>query len=291
WDGDVNIGSRERFLAHFLSQEKLHRWQYELMNLKQGNEKKLANRVDAGGIPDIFKVRMFLSGLNNELATLVAIQNLVNLDAAITQAKTSSSMTVLLVDTCTGIKFISPRANEILANYQDYKVEFKIEKRGTIVQGLDLYDEKGNFVESLKPAKGTDSLSNIEYGAWTYVKLEVPSSIPLPARFKLKVLATTKDDLPCSKFRNDADHKEFHAHSVVLYSRSSYFHRSGGFIFENDWSDSTGTNNFLFSIKIDEYTYEPNIIRDNDKNRFYHSFIEAFKSSNGFKDCSGKFFL
>ncbi|CAG8750480.1 15454_t:CDS:1, partial [Funneliformis mosseae] len=79
------------------SVEELHRWQYELMNLKQGNEKvetyasrfkKLANRVDAGGIPNAFKVRMFLSGLNKELATLVAIQNPVNLDVAITQAKT-----------------------------------------------------------------------------------------------------------------------------------------------------------------------------------------------------------
>ncbi|CAG8752838.1 4544_t:CDS:2, partial [Funneliformis mosseae] len=35
--------------------------------------KKLANRVDVGVIPDIFKVRKFLSGLNKELATLVAI--------------------------------------------------------------------------------------------------------------------------------------------------------------------------------------------------------------------------
>ena len=65
WDGDANAGFRERFLARFSSQEKLHRWQYELMNLKQGNEKvetyaskfkKLANRVGAGGIPDAFKV-------------------------------------------------------------------------------------------------------------------------------------------------------------------------------------------------------------------------------------------
>ncbi|CAG8716854.1 1323_t:CDS:1, partial [Funneliformis mosseae] len=50
--------------------------------------KKLANRVDAGGIPDAFKIRIFLSGLNKELATLVTIQNPANLDAAITQAKT-----------------------------------------------------------------------------------------------------------------------------------------------------------------------------------------------------------
>ncbi|CAG8708776.1 14417_t:CDS:1, partial [Funneliformis mosseae] len=93
WDRDANTGFRERFLACFSSQEKLHRWQYELMNLKQINKKvetyasrfkKLANRVDAGGIPDAFKVRMFLSGLNKELATLVAIQNSANLDAAIT---------------------------------------------------------------------------------------------------------------------------------------------------------------------------------------------------------------
>ncbi|CAI2191433.1 1510_t:CDS:1, partial [Funneliformis geosporum] len=28
--------------------------------------KKLANRVDARGIPDAFKVRMFLNGLNKE---------------------------------------------------------------------------------------------------------------------------------------------------------------------------------------------------------------------------------
>ncbi|CAG8742235.1 10047_t:CDS:1, partial [Funneliformis mosseae] len=64
-DGDANTGFKERFLARFSSQEKLHRWQYELMNLKQGNEKvetyasrfkKLANRVDAGGIPDAFKI-------------------------------------------------------------------------------------------------------------------------------------------------------------------------------------------------------------------------------------------
>ncbi|CAG8476009.1 17556_t:CDS:2 [Funneliformis caledonium] len=103
-------------------------------------------------------------------------------------------------NTWIGIEFISPRAGEILANYQDYKVEFKIEKSGIIVLGLDLYDEKGNFVESLKPAKGADSLSNIEYEAWAYVKLEVPLSITLPARFKLKVLATTKYDLLCSKF-------------------------------------------------------------------------------------------
>src|SRR3954454_758483 len=67
------------------------------MNLKQGNEKgetyaskfkKLANRVNAGGIPDAFKGRMVLSGLNKELVTLVAIQNPVDLDTAITQAKT-----------------------------------------------------------------------------------------------------------------------------------------------------------------------------------------------------------
>ncbi|CAG8747412.1 15433_t:CDS:1, partial [Funneliformis mosseae] len=34
WDGDVNTGFRKRFLARFSSQEKLHRWQYELINLK-----------------------------------------------------------------------------------------------------------------------------------------------------------------------------------------------------------------------------------------------------------------
>ncbi|CAI2188645.1 18327_t:CDS:1, partial [Funneliformis geosporum] len=49
---------------------------------------KLASRGDAGGIPDAFKVRMFLNGLNKELATLVAIQNPNTLDAAITKAKT-----------------------------------------------------------------------------------------------------------------------------------------------------------------------------------------------------------
>ena len=96
WDGDANTGFRERFLARFSSQEKLHRWQYKLMNLKQGNEKvetyaskfkKLANRVGAGGIPDAFKVRIFLSGLNKELSILITIQNPADLDAAITQAK------------------------------------------------------------------------------------------------------------------------------------------------------------------------------------------------------------
>ncbi|CAG8718765.1 5068_t:CDS:2, partial [Funneliformis mosseae] len=46
------------------------------------------SRVDAGGIPDAFKVQMFLSELNKELATLVAIQNPANLDTTITQAKT-----------------------------------------------------------------------------------------------------------------------------------------------------------------------------------------------------------
>ncbi|CAI2177228.1 11411_t:CDS:1 [Funneliformis geosporum] len=68
-------------------------------------------------------------------------------------------------------------------------------------------------------------------------------------------------------------------------------YRSGGYIHENDWNDTTGTKNFLFSIKIDDDTYEPMIIRNSDKNRFYHSFIEAFKSSMGFKeDGSGKFY-
>ena len=34
WDGHNDTRFRERFLARFLSQEKLHMWQYELMNLK-----------------------------------------------------------------------------------------------------------------------------------------------------------------------------------------------------------------------------------------------------------------
>ncbi|CAI2199064.1 14893_t:CDS:1, partial [Funneliformis geosporum] len=64
WDGHINTGFRERFLTRFSFQEKLHMWQYELMNLKQGRDKvetyasrfkKLASRVDAGGIPDAFK--------------------------------------------------------------------------------------------------------------------------------------------------------------------------------------------------------------------------------------------
>ncbi|CAI2201971.1 2295_t:CDS:2, partial [Funneliformis geosporum] len=55
WDGHANTRFRERFLARFSSQEKF---------------KKLASRVDAGGIPEAFKVRMFLNGLNKELATL-----------------------------------------------------------------------------------------------------------------------------------------------------------------------------------------------------------------------------
>ncbi|CAI2191871.1 261_t:CDS:2, partial [Funneliformis geosporum] len=89
-----NLSDQFKRFYQLISQKyKLYMWQYELMNLKQERDKvktytsrfkKLASRVDTRGISDVFKVRIFLNGLNKELATLVAIQNPNTLDATIT---------------------------------------------------------------------------------------------------------------------------------------------------------------------------------------------------------------
>ncbi|CAG8710099.1 9601_t:CDS:2, partial [Funneliformis mosseae] len=79
--------NRRVAIAAGMLREEAADW-YNLDETYASRFKKLANRINAGGIPEAFKVRMFLSGLNKELATLVAIQNPANLDAAIIQAKT-----------------------------------------------------------------------------------------------------------------------------------------------------------------------------------------------------------
>ena len=90
-------GFKERFLARFSTIERLHKWQNELMNLKQkpsesveiysAKFKKLLTRLNAATIPNDFQVRMYLQGLKKDLSLLVAVNNPANIDAAIQRAK------------------------------------------------------------------------------------------------------------------------------------------------------------------------------------------------------------
>ncbi|CAG8610111.1 9950_t:CDS:2, partial [Funneliformis caledonium] len=80
---------------------------------------------------------------------------------------------------CDGIQFISPKADEKLTNNEEIQVVWK-SNMYTFVNGLDLYNEKGEFVKSLW--KDDDSIvvgAGDEYSV--KVKLEVPLCTPLPA--------------------------------------------------------------------------------------------------------------
>src|SRR6266542_2105699 len=90
-------GFKERFLARFSTTERLHKWQNELMNLKQkptesvkiylAKFKKLLTRLNAVTIPNDFQVRMYLQELKKDLSLLVAMNNSANIDAAVQRMK------------------------------------------------------------------------------------------------------------------------------------------------------------------------------------------------------------
>ncbi|CAG8533337.1 15622_t:CDS:1, partial [Funneliformis caledonium] len=64
------------------------------------------------------------------------------------------------------------------------------------VHGLDLYNEKGEFVKSLW--KG-DSIVRIDDVYSLKVKLEVPLYTPLPAKYMIEILGKTRGYLSCIK--------------------------------------------------------------------------------------------
>ncbi|CAG8750538.1 643_t:CDS:2, partial [Funneliformis caledonium] len=135
---------------------------------------------------------------------------------------------------CGGIKFISPKAGDEKINHQKIEVVWETNSY-TEVNGLDLYNENGNFVESFwEEIKLTEKDGKVS-GKF---RLRVPSNTKLPDKFTFKILGKGDDNMPCSTLSenlsnnfgsllgsefeynviidvgNGADHKEFHAHSV-----------------------------------------------------------------------------
>ncbi|CAG8527676.1 15506_t:CDS:2 [Funneliformis mosseae] len=108
---------------------------------------------------------------------------------------------------CRGYKFISPKAGKVLVKDDEINVILEKEKNSIMnqVNGLGLYNEKGEVVKSLWDGS---SLFDEDGKVTIKVKLEVPSDTQLPAKFMLKTSSKIGEALACKKLSGNFTIKE-----------------------------------------------------------------------------------
>ncbi|CAG8437680.1 8982_t:CDS:2 [Funneliformis mosseae] len=104
---------------------------------------------------------------------------------------------------CVSYKFISPKADDKIKVTDEIEVVWKRDSSKIIeVQGLDLYDENGNFIDSLTSHKsifGADDKASIK------VKLTIPLDTSQTGKFLFKTVASTGEGPTCPEFMYYAD--------------------------------------------------------------------------------------